>query len=458
MPAADPLHSISITYKALRYLFHENAFLTVEQAQYGLERLWELVAGEKEWEGDLVLEIPAVDEVTVRAMFALNSGRLQRVPLASVLPPALDLGLDSKYLPALCECPGEHFKSDVKSVRFQCDLVAGTYLLLSRWEENSCDMPKDSWGNVDEKMLFPARQGFLDRPVLDEWGLVFRAWICAFYPQWSPNQSSFRIQPTHDIDHLLRYPRARVIPRRAIGAVVRSRSLRSAINVTREAIAALRSWMEDPCIMAIHDMAMRNELLGLRGRFFFMSALAGPFDDGYDLTGRIGQEVIKDLFAHGQEIGWHPGYRAAEDQDRFFDERKRIESAVEGASKATRFHYLRWRRKTPALLEAIGAKEDQTWGMNDNVGFAQGTCRPFALWDSARGFPISVIETPLIMQDNSLLRAADGDLSKSTQIVKSLLSRTKRVSGCFSFLLHNNPNCGSLNYGTVADAIYGCLN
>lgn len=447
----------SITFQGLRYLWDENKFLRRSEVDYAMERLWYLIAGDAIWESESGVYISAVDLQNVERMLKRKEGELESIFLPDILPSGVQLGLDTEHLPALCMCHGNLFEQNACSIKLDCDLIAATFLLLSRWEENEYGTIKDSWGNSIEAKLFPARQGFLDRPVLDEWALVISSWLRSFCPQWKPCHPKFYIRPTHDIDHLFRYPRLSVMPRRLIGSAIRTRSVKSVMKVASEGWMSLAKPSVDPGVKIIHDMAERNKLRGFEGVFFFMSSLPGPFDDGYRIYKDFHYQIVADLVDRGQIVGWHPGYNAAENFQRFLKEMNNIEIIAAGASCFTRFHYLRWRDTSVDWLEMIGAKYDFTWGMNDQVGFSHGTCHPFPLWNRVKQKKTSIIETPLVVQDGPLVRMIDQDLDQGRKILKKLIARSHRVSGCFTFLLHNNPNCGPFEYSKISDLFYNCL-
>ena len=71
---------------------------------------------------------------------------------------------------------------------------------MTRWEEADIPREPDRRGNYRENRLLAARQRFLDRPVLDEWALVLRAWLAALRPGWRARPKAARLVITHDID------------------------------------------------------------------------------------------------------------------------------------------------------------------------------------------------------------------------------------------------------------------
>jgi len=448
----SPVH---LRHGGLRYAWHPIALLSRPEAEYGLARLWERVAGSAGWEGEPVLSIPAADRNAVLGMFELPPGKLPWVALRDVLPAKVDLGLDTDRLPALCPAVPGSPRFDRESSHFPLDLVTMCFLLLTRWEERNLSLPKDARNNTAEASALPSRQGFLHRPVLDEWALVLRAWFRALHPGWRAKPSDFRVLPTHDIDRFYRYPSARCLPRRVAGTVLRTKSLKQATVTALEGARSLGHPEADPGLRLVRELAARDEQLGVRGVFFFMTADRGPHDEGYDLTSTPAQRILEELRKQGHSVGWHPGYRAAEDRHAFFGEAERFRRVVGEDVAQVRMHFLRWRSHTLDWMQELGVASDHSWGLNDLMGFRCGTAIRFALWDGNSQGPSAVMETPLLVQDGAFAAAWRRDHDEAHRVVARIRARAKRVGGCFSFLVHNNPHYWEVDRRLVAQSLYG---
>ena len=84
---------------------------------------------------------------------------------------------------------------------FYADIVASTLFMLSRWEE-SVVSERDSHGRFLAQRSVAFRQGFLDRPIVDEYALVLRAWIEAIAPWTTFVRRRFSVKLSHDVDHV----------------------------------------------------------------------------------------------------------------------------------------------------------------------------------------------------------------------------------------------------------------
>ena len=79
-----------------------------------------------------------------------------------------------------------------KAIIFGCDLVASTLFMLSRWEEMAVPA-RDEHDRFPHTRSVAFRQGFLDRPVFDEYSLVIREWLKALLPGWVPKKRSHTV-------------------------------------------------------------------------------------------------------------------------------------------------------------------------------------------------------------------------------------------------------------------------
>ena len=152
--------------------WNSRAFVNEVQAAYALERLWHLTAGSAGWVGDPAITFRAIEVTDVERMLNAAPGGMEWMPLVGVSPTDWESPLDVEDLPAICRLdslPGNYSGT----TPFPLDLVAGAFILLTRWEEWTRAAP-DQLGRHDEGASIAARQGFCDRPVLDEWALVLR--------------------------------------------------------------------------------------------------------------------------------------------------------------------------------------------------------------------------------------------------------------------------------------------
>ncbi|MGH9564105.1 MAG: DUF7033 domain-containing protein, partial [Terracidiphilus sp.] len=87
--------------------------------------------------------------------------------------------------------------------RVECsvDLLLTMLLVLSRWEESVATV-HDSHGRFASKQSIAFNEGFLDRPIVDEYGLAFEQVVRFLHPRWEPAERKLRAKVSHDADHV----------------------------------------------------------------------------------------------------------------------------------------------------------------------------------------------------------------------------------------------------------------
>ena len=421
-----------IVHQGFAYDWHNGAFLNEAQTAYALGQLWRLAAGSAQWEGQPVVLFPCIDRSEIESMLDAAPGTMEWTPLAAVSPAGWTAPFDTGKLPSLCAVgpPQAAYRA---TTHFPLDLVAGVFLLLTRWEEWT--RPSlDDFGCHQEDASIAARQGFRDRPVLDEWALVLRAWLMRARSGWDAIVPAHSVDFSHDID-LLRYYRGPTqIARGLARKLLKEHRGIASLRAVPEGIAALLDPGRDPCATAFDTLMNFSEARGTRGTFFFMAARPGKFDDGYAVDSPLFLSLRNRIRERGHNLGWHPGYDAAEDDAVFAGELDRITQAIETSNFGVRHHFLRWRAGYSwKRLARHGVAFDASVGYNYCTGFRASTSLRYSAFDLESDSPLSLEVRPLI--------AMDGPLQRDAMPIPHQVARLKRrcaaVGGSLTLLVHN---------------------
>ncbi|MDA1012919.1 MAG: polysaccharide deacetylase family protein [Planctomycetota bacterium] len=433
----------SITHAGLQYDWRPDAFLTRAESRYALKRLWSICAGVDATCDRPVMRIPAASRQDVERLFDASVNDFPFVEVERVLPIGASNPFDTETLPEACGV-AESASREPGNGEFPFDLVAWTFLFLTRWEEVHRPQTLDAHGRIDRSGLLAVRHGFHQRPIVDEWALVLRAWIERLRPGVVAPLRRPTLRLTHDVDHPLRFPTLASVARRAIGTALRSNGRLD--HVVRESIHGLRSRCNYECDANYRSLCRFmdfEEQLGLRGHYYFMSADPSTFDDGYRLQREPYRSIIREVQRRGHVVGWHPGYVAVDDAVVFQREHERIARAVSDIGGDAnhiggRHHYLRWNPATSwDQWSAAGLSFDSSVGFADCVGFRCGTSHPYPVFSLSIQRELELMEAPLHIMECGLERECSGDLNVMRSRAETIVNRSIAVGGQCVVLIHN---------------------
>jgi len=340
---------------------------------------------------------------------------------------------------------------EADAVECPLDLLASTLLTLTRYEE-AVSPVRDGYGRFPAAATLAFREGFLGRPIVDEYGLALEQALRYLLPGWQPEKRRVRVKLSHDIDDVgglcylnrgLRNARPRpsvrlawmMLPfdgRFAIQKVVREHDL---------AGAASHLWGRltgsvPNCVDLVRQLVALSKERGLDSAVYWKAGPLGKYDSGYDLRQPKFQLLLDELRRQGAELGVHPGYETFMAPQRLASEVKLLREALGEHRLGGRQHYLRWCPDTWVHWEQCDLAYDSTLTFADHYGFRAGTCLPYRPWILAENRESRLLEIPLAIMDGTLI---DMQLSeeRSFEAVKECFERSKLVGGVFTFLCHN---------------------
>lgn len=426
-----------------------SSWLSARGAQYAVDRLWALVSGGAGYDGPPLVAFDLAPRAAADALRALEPLSIARAPLGAVLPAGAQLDLDADWLPVLFGsaapvAPG----TAAAPLIFPEDLVSTTYFMLTRWEEIDSER-LDRRGRFTAESSLAWRQGFLDRPIVDEWALVVRAWVERLAPGWRAVRSPFRLVPSHDVDSPRRFQSIRDVVQASAAVLTRERSLPAMSQELATGVRSRLDWRADPFYLGALRLMDISERYGLRSTFFFKTADPGPNDQGHPLTKEPAPTIVAQVRDRGHEVGFHPGFNTYDDAGQMLLEKRRFEAATSLSRVGSRQHNLRF--KVPDTwhhLIAAGIDYDSTLGYADHAGFRCGTCHAFPAYDARADAPLPILEVPLVAMEGTLLaKKYEGRTAEAAlDAVLMLGRRCRQVGGVMTFLWHNSSFRGSYRH------------
>lgn len=329
------------------------------------------------------------------------------------------------------------------------DVFGSAFFMLTMYEE--IVLPdRDSYDRFPSWASIAGREGFLDRPIIDEYLEIFWAAMTQLWPSLIRRPRKFSMILSHDVDRPARYafaPPGKLL-RRMAGDVLRRGQVSSFLIALRHRFG-VRSTLPPNDPANTFDWIMDlSERRGFRSAFYFMCGRTNPaMDADYEPEHPAIRDLLRRVHSRGHEIGLHPSFDTYLDPGSLAVEANRLRRvcAEEGISQEQwggRMHYLRWRH--PETLNAWGLAEldyDSTLGYADCAGFRCGTCHEYASFDAQNGIAIRTRTRPLVAMESSVMAEPYMNLGTGDEALRCferLKNACRVVQGNFTLLWHNS--------------------
>jgi len=286
------------------------------------------------------------------------------------------------------------------------DLVASTYFLISRYEEMVRRNVRDEHGRFNGKESLPFRAGFIDSPLVEEYGKLLRDQLrligCDII---EPPKTIKKVYLTHDLDQLAHFRNIRGF----LGGLLRG------IRLPKEGNKAIRSffgglkydpWYTFPWLFNVDNSAKRALGADRCESVVFIRAGGGLRKEDQPImlfhTPDF-QTFMKHCRKKNVVFGLHSSYEAGITPSRITDEKKHLDKIAKKKSYYNRSHFLNTREPEDmqALIDA-GITDDFTLGYAGIAGFRLGTCKAVRWINPKTQQLTSLTLHPLTIMDGSL--------------------------------------------------------
>lgn len=285
------------------------------------------------------------------------------------------------------------------------DIIASTYFLISRYEE-IINPKRDVHGRLPGKESLPYRAGFIDSPLVDEYGRVLRSYLRSMgcsVPE--PPKKIRKIYLTHDVDQLSHFRNFRGF----MGGLLRG------IKKKKEGASAIKSyfrglkfdpWYTLPWLFKLDNSLRRTIGIERCEPVVFIKVGGGTRkEDKPFVTHHVQdfQTLIKLCKRKKITFGLHSSYEAGIFPNKIAEEKKYLERVTKYKTNYNRHHFLCSREPEDMqhLIE-VGVTNDFTLGYADVAGFRLGTCRAVK-WINPRTQQLTSLTLhPLTIMDGTL--------------------------------------------------------
>ncbi len=319
------------------------------------------------------------------------------------------------------------------------DIIAGSFFLLSRYEEIRRRDVRDEHGRFPGKESLPFKAGFIHRPIVDEYGKLLRGWLRdAGMDVAEPDTGIRKIWLTHDVD-----------------TPFYCRSFRNVIRETIKGSGFTKAWElykspldKDPYYTFPWLIEQDREVISALGKrcaksLFFIKGGGRSKQDKpvYKLHSSYVKTLLDLLLSQGVTIGIHSSYSAGKKPSLIASEKERLQLASKQKIRYNRHHYLSLREPEDYLwLERAGITDDFTMGYPDVAGFRLGTSRPVKFINPVTKRVSSLTLHPLTIMDVALSEPQymGLDYEQALDYCLKLFDQVKQFGGELSLLWHND--------------------
>ncbi|WP_019143182.1 polysaccharide deacetylase family protein [Noviherbaspirillum massiliense] len=354
--------------------------------------------------------------------------------------------LTAPFVPVIFGQPGFRAIDDT-SAWLGLDIFGSGFFMLSRYEE-AVRKERDLHDRFPAAASLAFQEGFLDRPVVDEYTEILWSAMLRLWPQLKRRARQFKVLVSCDVDypcHPAAYSFHRMLRSTASKALHEHNPLRMLSPIRNYMANRFGDWRSDSYYLAVDWIMDVNEKAGNKVAFNFIPQITDPiFDDTSPITSAAVAEMMKKIDVRGHEIGLHPGYRSYQSIETTLSGLGRLCEVLRGAGIRQqicggRNHYLRWSTKTPSVWDATGLRYDSTLSYADHVGFRCGTCTEFTMYDLDGRRPLQIKQKPLICMECTVSAYMGyGFTDAALEKMNKLKNAAREMKGSFSLLWHNS--------------------
>jgi hypothetical protein len=328
------------------------------------------------------------------------------------------------------------------------DIIASAFFLLSRYEEILKPECRDQHGRFCAKNSIVFQQGYGNRPLVDEYGVLLRKWLREAGITVPLEEQGFsKIYLTHDVDVPFHFERFSTVCKQYIKNVLHYHYSKSPLKKFIH-----ESYDENYTFPVIidYDRNLKQKVphIPVESIYFLISAGSVLNRRYYNFNSRKTARLIKALDESGAILGLHVSYEAGVDPHQIAGEVTRLTKNLKQYNGFSRHHFLQWREPEHVVyLEQAGITDDFTLSYADSVGFRVGTCHPYRFINPRTKTLTHVVIHPLEIMECTLNRTAymHLDYEQALKTCKEIVGQVYKHRGELVLLWHNTEFLGA-NY------------
>ena len=342
---------------------------------------------------------------------------------------------------------GDSVRIKKNNIITNVDLFGSCFYLLSRYEEWLCT-ELDSHGRFSSESSIASKEGFLQRPLVNEYLELLYAMLQHLWPSKKRATRKFSSLVTCDVDSPID-DAFQSIPRfirRLTAEIFLRKNIRGFILNIKTYLSVRKDGHESDPYWTFDWMMSVCEKYNIKNNFYFIVDGTSEKDASYEMSDPKIINLLKKVHDRGHGIGLHSSYNSYDDVSQNVIEITKLKhclkkSNIKIAQIFGRQHFLRWKTPESAInLSNAGLDHDSSLGYADHIGFRCGVAYPFKLYDLRARKQLNVVEHPLIVMDCTLFEKRYMGLTPDDgqAVIIEIINTCHFYHGEFVLLWHNS--------------------
>jgi len=317
---------------------------------------------------------------------------------------------------------------------FPFDVFAASFYLLSRYEEYLLHQ-KDIYGRYAHENSLAFKEGFLNRPLVNEWLLLFKSSLKQKFPSFTIHYSPFTFLPTYDIDIAWSYKNKGFW--RSLGGFIQS-IVKGNWQQYKERLRVLRGKQRDPYdtygwLNSLHKQYKLNPYY-----FFLLANRTSRYDKNIFPKQKAMFDLISDHLIR-YPVGIHPSWRSGDEHGLLQKEINTLSAITGNKVLASRQHYIRFTLpETFRRLSNAGILFDFSMGYGSINGFRASAATPFYWYDLEKEKQTELMLFPFCYMEANSFYEQKFTAQQALEEMRHYYQVTKKVNGTFIMIWHNH--------------------
>ena len=307
------------------------------------------------------------------------------------------------------------------------DILSPIFYLLSGKQEID-SKSTDQYGRFQYKDSLQHKFNFVEIPLVNYYFDILKTAIELAYNIKINLKHNFSTCLTHDIDEVESGWKHRIRLK-----LEQKQFIKAGVCFINHLVKPFFPWRNLEEIMVLETEK------GIKSTFFILTknSKVGEIKNAdYELTSNYIKKQLLNMTNKGFEIGVHGSYKTHLKPNDLTRDLALLPKEITG----NRFHFLQWdMKKTPKVIEENKLKYDTTLGFQEQIGFRNGICNPFYLYNFETERAYEFLEIPLVVMDCTLAYGEYMNISPKNSIesLKNLSEEVKKFGGVLTVNWHN---------------------